>query len=48
MITVYVLTRSLFSQGNIQKWFKQIGDEIQPGDALCSIETDKAVVDYEM
>ena len=35
-------------QGNIQKWHKQIGDEVQPGDALASIETDKAVVDFEM
>lgn len=35
-------------KGNIKEWHKQIGDEIQPGDALCSIETDKAVVDYEM
>lgn len=25
-----------------------MGDEIQPGDALASIETDKAVVDFEM
>jgi len=35
-------------KGNIQKWLKKIGDEIQPGDALASIETDKAVVDFEM
>ena len=35
-------------QGNIQKWHKQIGDEVIPGDALASIETDKAVVDFEM
>ena len=25
-----------------------MGDEIAPGDVLASIETDKAVVDYEM
>jgi len=25
-----------------------VGDEIAPGDVLASIETDKAVVDYEM
>ena len=35
-------------QGNIQKWHKQIGDEVSPGEALASIETDKAVVDFEM
>ena len=35
-------------QGNIQKWHKAIGDEIAPGDVLASIETDKAVVDFEM
>jgi len=27
---------------------KQVGDEIAPGDVLASIETDKAVVDFEM
>ena len=36
------------SQGNIQKWLKKVGDEIIPGDALAAIETDKAVVDFEM
>lgn len=35
-------------KGNIQKWMKQVGDEIAPGDVLASIETDKAVVDFEM
>ena len=38
----------LFQQGNIQKWMKKVGDEIAPGDVLASIETDKAVVDFEM
>ena len=33
---------------NIKSWEKQVGDEIQPGDVLASIETDKAVVDFEM
>lgn len=27
---------------------KQIGDEVAPGDVLAAIETDKAVVDFEM
>lgn len=35
-------------KGNIKQWHKKVGDEIQPGDALASIETDKAVVDFEM
>ena len=35
-------------KGNIKSWEKQVGDEIQPGDVLASIETDKAVVDFEM
>ena len=29
-------------------WHKKVGDEVIPGDALASIETDKAVVDFEM
>jgi len=35
-------------QGNIKSWGKQVGDSIEPGDVLASIETDKAVVDFEM
>ena len=35
-------------KGNIGVWYKKIGDKIQPGDVLCSIETDKATVDFEM
>ena len=35
-------------KGNLKEWFKEVGDEIGPGDSLCSIETDKAVVDFEM
>ena len=38
----------LVSQGNIQKWLKQVGDAVSPGDVLAAIETDKAVVDFEM
>ena len=26
----------------------KVGDQIGPGDVLCSIETDKATIDYEM
>lgn len=35
-------------KGNIGTWAKQVGDKIEPGDILCSIETDKATVDFEM
>ena len=35
-------------KGNIKSWNKQVGDEIAPGDVLAAIETDKAVVDFEM
>jgi len=35
-------------KGNIKDWGKKVGDEIAPGDVLASIETDKAVVDFEM
>ncbi|KAI9326889.1 2-oxoacid dehydrogenases acyltransferase-domain-containing protein [Obelidium mucronatum] len=35
------------TQGNIGAWKKQIGDEINPGDVLVEIETDKAQMDFE-
>ena len=35
-------------QGNIGSWSVKVGDHIAPGDILCSIETDKATVDFEM
>lgn len=35
------------NQGKILKWKIQPGDSFGVGDALFSIETDKAVVDYE-
>ncbi len=34
-------------QGNIARWNKKEGDEIQPGDIIAEIETDKATVDWE-
>lgn len=34
--------------GTIVKWLKQEGDEIQPGDALADIQTDKAVITFEL
>eukprot|EP00343_Euplotes_focardii_P008509 CAMPEP_0205823068 /NCGR_PEP_ID=MMETSP0206-20130828/14912_1 /ASSEMBLY_ACC=CAM_ASM_000279 /TAXON_ID=36767 /ORGANISM="Euplotes focardii, Strain TN1" /LENGTH=474 /DNA_ID=CAMNT_0053119899 /DNA_START=42 /DNA_END=1466 /DNA_ORIENTATION=+ len=35
-------------KGNLTKWCKQVGDEVQPGDILAEVETDKATVDFEM
>ena len=35
-------------KGNIGTFSKKVGDAIAPGDVLCSIETDKATVDFEM
>ena len=33
--------------GNLEKWVKNVGDTIAPGDVLASIETDKATMDFE-
>ena len=34
-------------EGKIVKWLKKEGDPVAPGDLLCDIETDKAVVSFE-
>lgn len=34
--------------GTIVKWMKREGDPIQAGDALADIQTDKAVMTFEM
>lgn len=34
-------------KGNIAKWRVQEGDEIQAGDVICEIETDKATLEFE-
>ncbi|XP_078271188.1 pyruvate dehydrogenase protein X component, mitochondrial [Rhinoraja longicauda] len=34
-------------KGNIVKWLKKEGDTVHVGDALCEIETDKAVVSFD-
>ncbi len=33
--------------GVIVKWHKQPGDQVESGDVLCEVETDKAVMEYE-
>lgn len=35
------------TEGKIVKWLKKEGDSVSPGDVLCDIETDKAVVSME-
>merc|ERR1712166_441076 len=35
-------------KGNVVSWSKAVGDEVNPGDVLAAIETDKATIDYEM
>lgn len=35
-------------EGKIIKWLKKEGDVINPGDVICDIETDKAVVAMEV
>lgn len=32
------------TEGTIIKWMKEEGEAINPGDVLCDIQTDKAVV----
>lgn len=36
------------SSGTIVKWLKKEGDVIEPGDAIAEIQTDKAVMTFEM
>ena len=36
------------TEGTIVKWLKQEGDTVEPGDILCDIQTDKAVVSMEI
>ena len=33
--------------GTIASWEKEVGDELEEGDVLARIETDKAVMDFE-
>ncbi|KAG8233942.1 hypothetical protein J437_LFUL005148 [Ladona fulva] len=35
------------TEGTIVQWLKKEGDTIEPGDVLCEIQTDKAVVAFE-
>ena len=33
--------------GNLSKWFKSVGDNVEPGEILAEIETDKATMEIE-
>lgn len=35
------------TEGIIVNWLKKEGDTISPGDVLCEIQTDKAVMSFE-
>ncbi|KAG8281793.1 hypothetical protein J6590_051848 [Homalodisca vitripennis] len=35
------------TEGKIVKWLKKEGDALAPGDVLCEIQTDKAVMSFE-
>jgi len=34
-------------EGVIVKWVKQVGDAVSSGEALCEVETDKAIMEYQ-
>lgn len=36
------------TEGTIVKWLKKEGDSISPGDVICEIQTDKAIVGFEV
>ena len=35
------------TSGNLAKWLKKPGEQVEIGDVLCEIETDKATMDFE-
>lgn len=36
------------TEGTIVNWLKKEGDKVAPGDVLCEIQTDKAVMSFEV
>lgn len=45
-ITMPMLSPTM-TKGRIGSWVKQVGDKVSPGDIICTVETDKATVDFE-
>jgi len=49
-MTIQVLMPALsptMTEGNLVKWLKKEGDQINAGDIMCEIETDKATMEVE-
>lgn len=46
-VRLLTLGENSMTAGAIGAWQKKVGDEIQPGDVLVEIETDKAQMDFE-
>lgn len=46
VITLPVLSPTM-ETGTIAEWMVKEGDKISPGTVVCSVETDKANVDFE-
>ena len=36
------------TEGKVVKWLKNVGEQVQPGDVIADIETDKATVGFEV
>lgn len=36
------------TEGQIVKWHKKEGDKISPGEALFDVQTDKAIMSFEL
>ena len=34
-------------EGTVAKWYKKVGDQVNEGDILAEIETDKATMEFE-
>ena len=49
-MSIFVVMPTLsptMTEGNLVKWFKSEGDDVEPGEVLAEIETDKATMEIE-